>query len=689
MANLDEDTEVKSLKTKVMAPVSEMDPFVNINGAKENEPLAEGLLPDLSCCEKNKQSICSPKTSVSMMNPRLLVQCDSYLPAVSPLSDLRPVKQANRVLSFEKGFYHDDLFLPGGNIRPKHLYGENVKQSQFASYGENLVLLNHSIVYGTKKMCADFAAQLHASPPPLSKTTGVITNHDVYKNIQEICGVAEQNNHPFTNGGFGTVSSITLCNGLCILRKRIKRCNFLNNEVTIPCYIRHPNIMDIYGVLATFTHVDLLMENAGVSLIDFMKGNRLDDCMIVRFSWQLISGVKELGRYGFRHLDLKPNNVCIYQDKDGSLNLKIIDFGSAKLASERNDFKGLTPEYMAPELCVEKLAKYMAPELLWEKLCIMNKSEKITSEKVDLYSAGLTILYMLTGKHVFRRVGKDISIYKSIFDQICLIDFSKHIPEHCPKVIKDPLENLLKKDPKERWTTEQFLEALQSNGNCPELQVNIQKVPCKRKAEKQTLRNDMTDGSVSMDTLENETMGVSCPRESMPAPLVDLHEGTVQNLPATNFEVYGMVNTVSKGRKPVARFKKPRLDPQDGTERSICKAPYTEGWKPTDLVVTFSQSAKVMDDKPTVVDQAGDQHAGQEADESGMSTGGVTDEGEVHQPTTDDAVADDVARNGSMRDPPDDQQNNRLPCFEELLSDMDSSSSIKSRGSASHPKTWA
>ncbi|KAH3793644.1 hypothetical protein DPMN_147159 [Dreissena polymorpha] len=63
-------------------------------------------------------------------------------------------------------------------------------------------------------------------------------------------------------------------------------------------------------------------------------------------------------------------------------------------------------------------------------------------------------------------------------------------------------------------------------------------------------------------------MGVSCPRENMPATLVDLHEGTVQNLPATNIEV---VNTVSEGRKPVASFKEPRLDPQDGTERSICK----------------------------------------------------------------------------------------------------------------------
>ncbi|KAH3795603.1 hypothetical protein DPMN_149158 [Dreissena polymorpha] len=50
-----------------------------------------------------------------------------------------------------------------------------------------------------------------------------------------------------------------------------------------------------------------------------------------------------------------------------------------------------------------------------------------------------------------------------------------------------------------------------------------------------------------------------------------------------------------------------------------------------------------------------------EADESGMSTGdtsSVTDEGEVHRPVIDDALA---ARDWSMGDPPDDQQKNKLP----------------------------
>ncbi|KAH3793673.1 hypothetical protein DPMN_147191 [Dreissena polymorpha] len=82
-----------------------------------------------------------------------------------------------------------------------------------------------------------------------------------------------------------------------------------------------------------------------------------------------------------------------------------------------------------------------------------------------------------------------------------------------------------------------------------------------------------------------------------------------------------------------------------------------------------------MVDKTAVFDQAWDEHAGQEADESDMLTADTSDVGEdeqeVHQLTAD-AVEDNAARDWSMGDPPDDQHNNKLPIFQELLSDMDS-----------------
>ncbi|KAH3793674.1 hypothetical protein DPMN_147192 [Dreissena polymorpha] len=54
----------------------------------------------------------------------------------------------------------------------------------------------------------------------------------------------------------------------------------------------------------------------------------------------------------------------------------------------------------------------------------------------------------------------------------------------------------------------------------------------------------------------------------MPSPVVDLRGGRTQYLPATNLGEYDMIDNVSN---TVDSFKKPRLDPDVGTERSRVK----------------------------------------------------------------------------------------------------------------------
>ncbi|XP_052223887.1 uncharacterized protein LOC127839535 [Dreissena polymorpha] len=589
---------------------SQMERFVK--GA--SVPLADGPQPECSYSKK----ISLPETKVSRVQPELQLQPASKM-ALPPPSALEPVNKRRQ--SSVVRFDHDG---------PKPLYRENVDSS--------------SIKFGTEEMCAEFATKLFLSSPSVSETTGVITNLDVYTNIQQICQTEVQRSGP--KGRFGLVTSITLIGGKSIVRKRIQRQEFSKNEVIILCNIKHSSIIKLYGVVATPEHVDLLMENGGMNLCDYMKlYPKLQHSTILTLFRQLMSGLQYLHEGGHRHLDIKPANICISQDL-----LKIIDFGSAKMSSEVNDFKGMTPQYRAPDI-----------DRYPQQGC---EDEEIAG-KADMFSAGLVLMYMLTGNHFLKRDGDASKAGKSFLAWLHMN--RPFIPKKFTELYRNVVVNLLKDNPSERWTSSQVLDVLKENVESQELQ---EKTP-RGRGDNQPTSRDSTSISDAKDTahinIKNETMGVSCPRENMPATLVDLHEGTVQNLPATNIEV---VNTVSEGRKPVASFKEPRLDPQDGTERSICKAPNTEGWKPTGLVVTLSQSAKVIDDKTAVVDQAEDQHAGQEADESGMSTAdtsGVTDEGEEHQPFTDDALADDAARDWSMRDPPDDQQNNQLPCFDELL----------------------
>ena len=44
-------------------------------------------------------------------------------------------------------------------------------------------------------------------------------------------------------------------------------------------------------------------------------------------------------------------NICIRMKEDGTFEIKLTDFGSSRLPQEPLKFVGLTPEYLAPELC--------------------------------------------------------------------------------------------------------------------------------------------------------------------------------------------------------------------------------------------------------------------------------------------------------------------------------------------------
>ena len=79
-------------------------------------------------------------------------------------------------------------------------------------------------------------------------------------------------------------------------------------------------------------------------------------------------------KQGFVHRDLKPENICL----ENNLEVKIIDFGTARKFTAGKKLKQVigTPFYMAPEIFVDK--KY--------------------NEKADLWSLGIVMYILLTGK---------------------------------------------------------------------------------------------------------------------------------------------------------------------------------------------------------------------------------------------------------------------------------------------------
>jgi serine/threonine protein kinase len=161
--------------------------------------------------------------------------------------------------------------------------------------------------------------------------------------------------------------------------------------------IKHPNIVTIHdsgtidGAAAYF--VMELVE--GHSLRDELhQTGRLDAPLAVRLTAQMCSAVQAAHDVGVIHRDLKPENIMLEQMPDG-ISAKVLDFGTAKLASERDVGRTTLTSHKA------KLGTplYMSPE---------QASGRESSIHSDIYSLGCILYEMLTGLPPF--TGKTVAM---------------------------------------------------------------------------------------------------------------------------------------------------------------------------------------------------------------------------------------------------------------------------------------
>jgi serine/threonine-protein kinase len=153
----------------------------------------------------------------------------------------------------------------------------------------------------------------------------------------------------------------------------------LRNEVRTARRVSHPNVCRVYDVGEVDGQMFLSMEYVdGEDLASLLRRiGRLPVDKALQIARQLCAGLAEAHRKGVLHRDLKPANVML----DGRGHILITDFGLAGLAEqiERADVRSGTPAYMAPE----------------------QLDGKAVSIKSDIYSLGLVLYEVLTGKRAF------------------------------------------------------------------------------------------------------------------------------------------------------------------------------------------------------------------------------------------------------------------------------------------------
>lgn len=153
----------------------------------------------------------------------------------------------------------------------------------------------------------------------------------------------------------------------------------VESEVKLGREVGHPNICRVYDLGEVDGSPFISMEYVdGEDLASLLRRvGRLTGTRAVDIARQLCAGLAAAHIHGVLHRDLKPANVMI----DHKGRVRITDFGLAVLAGHvaRAEIRAGTPRYMAPE----QLAGVAV------------------TEKSDLYSLGLVLYEMFTGRPAF------------------------------------------------------------------------------------------------------------------------------------------------------------------------------------------------------------------------------------------------------------------------------------------------
>ncbi len=210
-----------------------------------------------------------------------------------------------------------------------------------------------------------------------------------------------------------------------------------NREAANASRLNHPNVCGIYDFGETpegliYLAMEFIEGESLTSLIE--KNGFLAAPRAAAIIHQAADALGVAHDYGIVHRDLKPDNIMIAKGRDGSDQVKVVDFGIAKASSsdaQKVTKTGLvvgTPEYMSPE------------QLAGDKL----------DGRSDIYSLGLVAFNCLTGMLPFpSNSAQEAMIMR-------LTDLPKTLAEMKPDVewpaeLQAVMDKVLQRDFEERY----------------------------------------------------------------------------------------------------------------------------------------------------------------------------------------------------------------------------------------------
>jgi serine/threonine protein kinase len=242
------------------------------------------------------------------------------------------------------------------------------------------------------------------------------------------------------HGGMGVTYKAMDTHLRCPVALKIIRAQFIGNEAARSRFLRearaaasvhHPNVATVHHLGESDGNYFYAMEFVDGETLEALvrRRGRLEIELALEIVTQVAAGLTAIHKQRLVHRDIKPSNIMLSWEESRLENVKIIDLGLAKGATEdtlsiAGSFIG-TPTYASPEQFAG----------LGTDICS------------DLYSLGVTLWEMLSGKPPF--VGSAAELMDQHQHAVPPFEKLTNIPEPVISL----LQVLLAKDPNQRFQT--------------------------------------------------------------------------------------------------------------------------------------------------------------------------------------------------------------------------------------------
>jgi serine/threonine-protein kinase len=200
------------------------------------------------------------------------------------------------------------------------------------------------------------------------------------------------------------------------------------NESKAIALLNHPNIVSVYDVSFSERNMAIVMEYVnGITLKDYIqKVGLLSWKDALHLTVQVLRALQHAHDNGIVHRDVKPQNIMVLSDG----TVKVMDFGIARFS--RSSSKTITDKAIGS-------VHYISPE----QACGQN-----TDEKSDIYSVGIMLFEMLTGKLPF---DADSAVSVALMQMQDEPSKPRDINSEIPEGLEEIILRAMQKDPTRRY----------------------------------------------------------------------------------------------------------------------------------------------------------------------------------------------------------------------------------------------